>query len=571
VSQIVAAATEVTTTVATKPLREKTMTDGPVKLNASASRDASYPALVITDQRRKKVGLTEAIGSGIGAWWNDQLNRVSTKKKAPAYVAPAAPLDKGRTNVRSARDTVSSQNEVIAKLRAAEKSPIKATPKSPAPTAPTITDAAPAWDTGHTIALETEAIMATTSDAPTTSVSTGEVVASHNTTEDDNINVPLITPIIPTLPVMVDTANDIEQDSADSREYEPAAEIAVNMEDTDDNDADEPFVLFAHDTPESTPDELVTSISEPLVPSPVSRPRITPAIPVVSSDESAAAITPLITERPSIVAQLRQEELSTLQNPSRGLPEDRQQQLRLAQEAAALPVPERTSTFSRFWPYMVAGMFVCVTAGTILFYMVQNSSETPTVIQDTELPTTTNLTDLPNGPSVATMNVRLDAPNRNSLYSVIMDANGSGESLFIVTPLAHDTGLALRPSEVISLMNRALPADFTGNITAIRLGKYRDNPVIILNIVDETRIRGGLFRWEESLSNDLNPWFGTPIKTSQASLSFTDGIVDSYDVRTLKDDLGNERITYGFVNSGTVIITNTKDSFLNIAASIPSY
>jgi hypothetical protein len=522
---------------------------GPIKLRAAASRDASYPALVITDQKRKKLGLTEAIGSGISAWWNEQLSRVSTKKKPPAYVSPASALDKGKTSVRSARDVVSPQQEIAAKLRAAEKAPIKAPAqtKTIAPTPAASTDGA--WDTG--IVLEEPAVPAIATAVVDTviPVAKEEVVTTETTP---------ISRILPTIPTIVERA--------------PEEEIETEEDDT------EPFVLFEDDDyDEEVVEEVPTP--EPLIPSPISRPKITPAIPVAAAVPAPepVALRPL-SDRLSAVTQLRDEEVPTMPSTLRGdsdIASLRREQVR--QVGAQLPAtPSRTgaSRLLQFWPYAGAFLFVALTAGTIGYFVMSTSSTTDTTDVTTSFPDA-NIdggSGLPTGPNTATMSAQLDAPNRSSLYSVIMNSQGSGESLFMVTPLAHDTALPLKPSEILLLINRALPPDFTGNITGVELGSYRDSPVIILTVADETRVRGGLFAWEETLSNDLSPWFGTPLrKTASSTPSFSDSTVSGRDVRILKDDLGTDRITYGFVNGAQVVITKNSESFLNIASTLPSY
>ena len=75
----------------------------------------------------------------------------------------------------------------------------------------------------------------------------------------------------------------------------------------------------------------------------------------------------------------------------------------------------------------------------------------------------------------------------------------------------------------------------------------------------------GMLEWESFMIADLAPYFGTPLSTS---LAFTDKTITNHNVRVLIDAEGKERITYGFVNRNTIILTTTSAAFEKLLTAL---
>lgn len=88
----------------------------------------------------------------------------------------------------------------------------------------------------------------------------------------------------------------------------------------------------------------------------------------------------------------------------------------------------------------------------------------------------------------------------------------------------------------------------------------------------------GMLEWEAFMSADLAPLFGEPVARSfnpdartddrTTRLAFVDRVVENHNVRVLYDESGNERITYGFVNRNTIILTSTHAAFAKIVDAL---
>ena len=76
--------------------------------------------------------------------------------------------------------------------------------------------------------------------------------------------------------------------------------------------------------------------------------------------------------------------------------------------------------------------------------------------------------------------------------------------------------------------------------------------------------------WEKNMSADLVPLFGTAVietfdpqartNTQARNAFFVDTIASNKNVRLLRDENGEDRIIYTFVDQNTILITTTREA-----------
>jgi hypothetical protein len=80
--------------------------------------------------------------------------------------------------------------------------------------------------------------------------------------------------------------------------------------------------------------------------------------------------------------------------------------------------------------------------------------------------------------------------------------------------------------------------------------------------------------WEEAMSADLAPLFGSPVSSSYnpevrtdtgtSEAYFKDVIAVNKNARLLVDENGDDRIIYTFIDKNTVVITTTREALSEI-------
>ncbi|MCU0678761.1 MAG: hypothetical protein MUF19_04280, partial [Candidatus Pacebacteria bacterium] len=87
----------------------------PIKLTADTTRDASYPATIITDKKRRTINLTEEVSSAVGDWWNEKVKSLKGSKK-PTYSVPSVERRKGvvhAATTHTGRVATSDHREIV--------------------------------------------------------------------------------------------------------------------------------------------------------------------------------------------------------------------------------------------------------------------------------------------------------------------------------------------------------------------------------------------------------------------------------------------------------------------------
>ncbi len=140
-------------------------------------------------------------------------------------------------------------------------------------------------------------------------------------------------------------------------------------------------------------------------------------------------------------------------------------------------------------------------------------------------------------------------------------------------------------SDFLTSLNTKAPGSLIRSLEPnfmVGIHSIKDNePFFILKTRSFDTAFAGMLNWEQHMSVDLNPLFGTPVtnslvsireKTQQASLNaqFVDVIIKSRDTRVLFNERGEIAILYTFLNKDTLIITTNKNTFEEIFTRISS-
>ncbi len=597
------------TTASTKktvPVTKKTSTplntdvSEPIKLKTKATRDASYPATIITDKKRRRFSLTKAMSDALSDWWQKTARDVQ-KRKTPTYSVPVAERRKGvvaTATTITGRVTTTDHKEIVARIKTepstqAEptKEPHPPTLPSAKPTVEVAQDSLPSWETAvHTIDLATDEdpIPTKTSFSETLSpltTSLSEAVPTWETTSHtidfkiDNEVTPqvTITPKTTNAPLSKPTPQpkqDNETNNTNSfvkitgvevrrQHIEPI--IPNTIEATSTADFEEPEVVSVKPTVVTAPIAPPT----PVIPEPVKIfPKIKPILPNIPPLNPKVAPENVSLRRENAFSLLSEVPAPVVPPVSPKLKAVLAERAEVARSTTS-ETPRRFGSMMRILPYFAGITFVLITIGSIGYFFMSSTSEPIISTTSTELPAipTTDFSETSWSMTNSPVSAQLDAPNKISLYNTIKNTVGLGDGLYMVTPLAHDSALPLTTREILSLVNRQFTPAFLGTITQVQVGMYREEPVILLTISDEATARGGMFGWERTMSQDLSPWFGVAFRyTSTSTLTgFVDSRSAERDVRILKDDIGTERITYGFLDTSTILITSDTTTFLNIA------
>ncbi len=616
----------------------------PIKISVSATKDASYPAKIITDKKHKRFSLTKALTESVKGAVSHSLR--PRKPKNPVYLVPAAELRKGvvtsATSI-TARGTTSDYKTVAANIQEAKKAKtdnpvVKSnitTTSAPVASTPihrddVIAPATPTWETAHTVALddsnlgvnEAFAIAKAIPDnsTPTLSLNTDQekalereeatvtptIIASIpnpvirpqinpdliDTTDDVNNVAPASVPDLQPSSLTTNRLQNVKVTLKKERGYSDTVEEVPmdNLADIDSIDDMEELDTEDREPLDQTDDEPVPVVDEipeivtPLVVVPKEFPKILPVIPNVTpavlpvnleTTPTRQATTDKVDDlnqlrpnlQPSAVTQMRAESnpaLPIYTQISKDAIAARKTSLNL-QQTSNLP-KRSTSAFAAYAPMLVGGLFVCITVGTISYFVVTRNA-TPEIATNPAitLPSDNTSNVISTGPATTnSITVRLNNLSKSSLFGALVTAKTGTDNYLIITPLSPQS-IPLSVTETLGLLNAQMDELLQPYISSVRFAYSGAEPVIIMSVMDWQGARGSLFDWERTIGADLSPWFGSTIKTtdqnSRTMTLFKDTTVNNHDVRIFADEQGQDRVVYGFVNKHTLIITTNKQAF----------
>lgn len=143
----------------------------------------------------------------------------------------------------------------------------------------------------------------------------------------------------------------------------------------------------------------------------------------------------------------------------------------------------------------------------------------------------------------------------------------------VAYPTVNISGIT-QPASAADILNTLAwkaSGNFLRNITDINFGLYRNkDPFIIIKVASFDSAFGGILDWENNMSADLSPLFGTPVSgtfdpqartaTQIRNPYFVDVVVNNIDSRLLTDEAQKERLIYAFSDRNTIIITTNKST-----------
>lgn len=137
---------------------------------------------------------------------------------------------------------------------------------------------------------------------------------------------------------------------------------------------------------------------------------------------------------------------------------------------------------------------------------------------------------------------------------------------------AEAEGRAVPTSGFMRVLDPRAPGSFVRNLEEeMMFGTHSStdgtHPFFILKAKQFDTAFAGMIDWEQNISADLTPLYGSPVErtydatsrtTDQATVAhFVDDTINNTDVRILYDETGTERILYAFRGKNTIVITTS--------------
>jgi hypothetical protein len=565
-------------------------------LSAESASKENLPAVIITDTKRKRFKLGEAIAASVSDWWTTK-QEVARKNKIPRYTVPEAERRKGviqKATVKTGRTSSADHGAVLSRIKATKQ--ISHTAESLVPSASPKIPAISAWETAEPVVIK---------EIPSTP--TPHVQPRHNPVPGalDHEHAPFITPpenwesdiqtkvnaltkpapvsnIVITgqeftkikqqrLATLVTKPEIIEQPVAPmTPRFVPVVPKIVPRIPPIEIVAPKPAPTPARMTGTILPPPQVVPVAvpkpdiafmpvpvavTPTVPTPINRPKILPTIPEpLQSNVSplpVPAAMPLVVEQPNIFQS------SVMADDVRG------DTTPLPQRRFAPPREEKRSflaslTQTNHIVFIAFGIFIIVVVSglglrTYLNTSPSDSTTSPVAFEPTAF-TDTTLRDTPVFITTAT-----------DITNILKEQMSVVDSLVEITVL-NQSGSPLTPSDFLGVLGADVVFDFKSAVTVVAIGTYRGTPWVLFTVSDKNTALGGMLAWENNISQDLAPIFGTGRALSRNR--FSDSIIGTTDVRVLKNNEGTEEITYGFTTYNTLLITGNTTAFLNLSGKI---
>lgn len=151
---------------------------------------------------------------------------------------------------------------------------------------------------------------------------------------------------------------------------------------------------------------------------------------------------------------------------------------------------------------------------------------------------------------------------KTDLWQSVLNAKTrAGSDLVLVTPVNLDNTPATA-AEILEIIDWQTNTAFLRSIEKINLGKYRDEPFIVMRVTNFDTAFGSLLSAEANLAKDLNIFIKN--ETEPLAAKFNDELIQNHDIRVLKKESGEDVLVYGFVNINTIVITSDRNTFVEV-------
>ena len=526
----------------------------------SQTTTESLPAVIITDTKRKRFSITEALGDSMTQWWQTKREE-ARKRNVPKYTVDSAERRKGviqKATAKTGRESTADHEAVVSRIKAAKQiphalavpavNPISSTPSTPTWETSTQKESYPTKPTGGLITQKIQRAKESVVTFGTSLPETKPIISNHLVTAVPNIK-----------PISNITPAEVTHSTAT-----PVSEvIAIKPAATVDSDTKKEVVPTPMPTIVVTSKESQLITTSPLITP--SRPKIIPAvpkpqpvipvsvsIPIISNVKEASA--PPVSSYPSVFQS------EYIDNSA----------IRTEAVAERRFAPPREPKRSFFDVITQTNQLVFISFGVLLFVIVtglgmrsylQNSTTTPEApIITTDMATTFNTSSVAPAPFLVYTS--------KDLFTELKNQRSATDDLFEITFISALTNTVVSPSEFFSFVDAPIVFDFKETVSAVTFGGYMGAPWITISLLDKTTALGGMLRWESTMASNLTPIFADTSFMSQNK--FGDGITGGSDVRILKNADGEEELVWGFINDTTIVITNNTTSFVNLAINFPT-
>lgn len=586
-------------TNATVPTIKK-IVSGPLTM-AAANKEGN-PAVIITDTKRVKYSLTQAIIESFSEWLLD-LKKKSDDRKKPKYTIPDADMRKGviqKATAKTGRTNTSDHSSVVSRIKSLKDGvPVVTDPNTKLDFSITgvpdgfIKDtriksprlemrnsafakkkiAGPeveiAWETAvadkidslsknntHELfkSLKNSSIAAKEAVLLEKPISNSQELNTSSNIPDFSLTESVIVPtqILPD----VTTMNHL-QETPILKPGENLITEEINSQLTVKNFPKiEPVIPSIKKTILTDVNTIVSEIAEPIIPIVKSFPKITPVIPSAVAKIIIPTPEPVVVEKNTLTNNW-----DTINNDIKNISNSFDKEIN-SNNNPGLSLLKKV-THNRTLMIIVSVLPVILIGSTITYWIVSSNTVEQDIItySSTDSQVTTPTTQSLNSSYIF---------NKNTILKTIEDVSSGNNSFVIINIIDENNGQVISDSRLLTLLKANVLTDFKQSITEAKIGGYRGEPWIAFSVSDMSTSFGGMLDWEKNISNDLNPWFGPTITNKQNSVlsNFSDQIIEKNDVRVLKNSNGEEKIVYGFVNQHKLLITTNTTAFLNISHNI---
>ncbi len=159
--------------------------------------------------------------------------------------------------------------------------------------------------------------------------------------------------------------------------------------------------------------------------------------------------------------------------------------------------------------------------------------------------------------------------------------NVAASGLVQLYPVLGDGTSVATTEDIMSILEPSAPGSFVRALSPNSMFGFTEvnrapEPFIILQSQNFDVVFAGMLEWEQYISADLEPLFGTQVirtrlpsgQEQPTSAHFVDALNSDRSIRILYDETGKERIVYALVNKNLIIITTTIESLAQIIGRI---
>ncbi|MFM2381654.1 MAG: hypothetical protein RLZZ76_421 [Candidatus Parcubacteria bacterium] len=313
-----------------------------------------------------------------------------------------------------------------------------------------------------------------------------------------------------------------------------------------------PAATWSHIVDESDVAQVVPEARAPKVLTPV-------RAPIAESMEVEEIVpTPVASVQPEVyVPSAPQPQIAEVEVPQ-NLP------TRSVQYAPAREPSERP-----FYVALASIVFIATLLGVGVSYYFFGKTNTDVVIKDEVAY---------EAPKLFTANTTFDFPlpaDRLTLLSILQSSTEeNSEAVIHLYPTVGEEVVPADMETVLSVLNPRAPGGFIRGVREIAFGGAYGEPFMVLTTSSFDAAFSGMLSWEEAMSADLSPLFGSPVfesfnpevrtNTGTSAAFFKDIIASNKNARLLVDENGDDRIVYTFVDQNTIVITTTREALGDI-------